>query len=305
MNEFEKMSEREAHAQEIANSRVGCLGGSDAAMVLKVGRSGIEALSNTDLKRLRVMLGMEERVDFGGNAATKAGHDFEDYVAELVIHTHREYRMTGGNFRHFEIIAHADFYDENTRGVIECKNVQKLSSAAVLKRYYAQLQWYYLLGADVVHLLHGRGMEQPFEVESFNFVPKNAQTVAELSKGLLLIDDYCDKILLDRVVAQENTMSDTLADLVRKFADQKVFADEASKKLDEIRTEIFEYMQENELTTIKHAELGVVSFKKSSVTRKLDTDKVLQIYPELQNDPTLWKTSNVKASVSINLKKSK
>lgn len=305
MNEFEKMSEREAHAQEIASSRVGCLGGSDAAMVRKVGRSGIEALSNTDLKRLRVMLGIEQRDDFGGNVATKAGHDFEDYVAYLVMHTHREYRMTGGNFKHFEVIAHADFYDAINRCVTECKNVQKLSSAAVQKRYYAQLQWYYMLGADSVTLLHGRGMEAPFEIAAVEVVPKNVQTVAELGKGLLLLDEYCDKILLERVVAQENTMSDTLADLVRKFADQKVFADEASKKLDEIRAEIFEYMQENDLTTIKHAELGVVSFKKSSVTLKLDTDKVLQIYPELQNNPTLWKTSNVKASVSINLKKSK
>ena len=303
MNEFEKMSEREAHAQEIASSRVGCLGGSDAAMVLKVGRSGIEALSNTDLKRLRVMLGVEERSDFGGNAATKAGHDFEDYVAELVTHTQREHRMTGGNFRHFEIIAHADFYDENTRGVIECKNVQKLSSAAVLKRYYAQLQWYYLLGADVVHLLHGRGMEQPFEVAAFDFVPKNAQTVAELSKGLLLIDEYCEKVLQEKVETQENTMSDNLAELVREYAKQKAIADAETAKLNEIRAEIFEHMESNGFGTIKHAELGAVIYKKANTTRSLDTAKVLAAYPELQNDPSLWKVSNVKASVSINLKK--
>lgn len=304
MNEFEKMSEREAHAQEIANSRVGCLGGSDAAIVLKVGRSGIEALSNTDLKRLRVMLGLEERSDFGGNAATKAGHDFEDYVAELVIHTHREYRMTGGNFRHFEIIAHADFYDENTRGVIECKNVQKLSSAAVLKRYYAQLQWYYMLGADSVTLLHGRGMEQPFEVESFEFVPKNAQTVAELSKGLLLIDDYCDKILQENVESNE-TMSNSLALLVADYAKQKAIADEESAKLNDIRSLIFQHMESNGLSTQKHAELGTVVYKKSIVTRSLDSAKVLAAYPELHNDQGLWKTSSVKASVTINLKKSK
>ena len=40
-----------AHEQEIATSRVGGLGGSDAALVYKIGRSGIEGLSNTDKKR--------------------------------------------------------------------------------------------------------------------------------------------------------------------------------------------------------------------------------------------------------------
>ena len=60
MNEFEQFSAKKAHEEEIKTSRVGGLGGSDAAMVLKIGRNGLQALSNTDVKRLRVMLGLDE-----------------------------------------------------------------------------------------------------------------------------------------------------------------------------------------------------------------------------------------------------
>ena len=68
------------HAQEIQKTRVGGLGGSDAAIVYKIGLNGLAGLTATDMRRLAVMTGKAEQVDFGGNAYTHAGHMFEDYA---------------------------------------------------------------------------------------------------------------------------------------------------------------------------------------------------------------------------------
>ena len=42
----------QAHAEEIKQTRIGGLGGSDAAMVLRIGQRGLSALTATDTKRL-------------------------------------------------------------------------------------------------------------------------------------------------------------------------------------------------------------------------------------------------------------
>ena len=53
-----------AHAQEIANTRKGGLGGSDAAMVLRIAERGLAGLTATDTRRLCVMIGTAEQPQF-------------------------------------------------------------------------------------------------------------------------------------------------------------------------------------------------------------------------------------------------
>ena len=185
----------QAHAQEIANTRKGGLGGSDAAMVYKVGLNGLLSLSASDVKRLAVMVGTYQAGDWGGNAYTNAGHAFEDYAEQVLpfgrYGYEREAVLKQPLAKAFDVFAHADFVCGSGHScVIECKYVQQ-DTAHVVERYYPQLQWYYMLGAQSVHLYHGRGSVEPFEVEEacVQLIERDEQTIAILLNGIKTIDD--------------------------------------------------------------------------------------------------------------------
>lgn len=304
-NEFEEMCAAQAHQQEIASSRVGCLGGSDAAMVLKIARKGIEALSNTDIKRLRVMLGLEQREDFGGSAATNAGHLFEDYVqVSLSEHAKKEYRFDGMQFRNFKIIAHADYYEEEYQRVCECKFVQKITEK-VLAQYFGQLQWYYLFpGVDAVMLIHGTGTSEPFAVDSMNVVQVDYNEVIceDIMQGLRAIDNWCDWYLAQNTTEwrDEDFADEELMELLTSYKSVKSTIDLFTPQLDELRQKIEAYMAEHRIASSRS--FGVqVAYKQPTSQRRLDAAKAQAKYPQLATDEECWKTTNVKGSVTIKL----
>lgn len=176
----------------IAESRVGGLGGSDAAMVRKAATS---RLTDTDIKRLLVMVGRMPYRGFAGNAATQAGYKFEEEVAEwfksVKMHAESEHELTAPLSKHFKTFAHADFWHANTGTVYECKYSQK-PTQEVIRHYYAQLQWYYLLGAKTVKLVHGTGSVEPFNVETLDFIEieRDEDCIEELKQGLKNIEEY-------------------------------------------------------------------------------------------------------------------
>lgn len=187
MNEFE-------HNQEIIQSRVGALGGSDAAMVYRIGRKGINNLSNTDIKRLRVLYGLDAPEAWGGNEYTEAGHAFEalaySYLSRMYPDkVEREYKMIGRNIDGIQLQAHADFFI-NRAFVVECK-YSKFDTSRVLATYAAQLQWYYLLCAPAVFLYHGKGEVEPFECDELDmrFVEPNRKIIDTLWDGIELITE--------------------------------------------------------------------------------------------------------------------
>lgn len=313
MNEFEQLSAAKAHAEEIKTSRVGGLGGSDAAMVLKIGYNGTCALSNTDIKRLRVMLGIDEPCNFGGNAATEAGHAFEDFIAErlkmiYVLGYIREMKMIGEEYKHFKTFAHADFMTASKK-VIECKFVQD-TTQNVLAKYYAQLQWYYYLGADCVTLCHGVGKVEPFEVIDYTFldVPRDEQAIEAIKLGLQMIDTWCT----DEDTPQAPVEVDMQAKqrkLVRKYLTRKRKVDAMTAEMEQIKAELQEEMEAGNIAKVSGAldseNTAVVTFRKGSTRRTLDTTKALARYPELNEQVDLWKTITAKSSLTIHIKETK
>lgn len=303
-NEFEEMCAKNAHAQEIASSRVGCLGSSDAAMVLKVARKGIEALSNTDVKRLRVMLGLEEREDFGGNAATNAGHMFEDYV-QISLHERakKEYRFEGMQFRNFKVIAHADYYEEEYQRVCECKFVQKITEK-VLAQYFGQLQWYYLFtGVDAVMLIHGTGTAEPFAVDSVNVQPVDYNEVVceDIMNGLRAIDNWCNWYLSQQVTEQKHVHDDedeVLNELLISYASQKSTIDMLTADLEKIKADILAHMEVNGIASGEN-HLVKVTYRAANTQRRLDAAKVQARYPQVATDEGCWKNVETKSSVTF------
>lgn len=160
------------HNNEIQTSRIGGFGGSDAYMFLKVGRDGIGALSSTDRKRIDVAMGKTEPSYFVGNVATESGHRFEEYIYLLLTAPDcdviREYKLERTLSPYFKTFAHADFYLPNVGRVLECKFVDEVDTRKVAHRYLSQLQWYYLMGAKEVHLVHGHGTHEPYKLSALN-----------------------------------------------------------------------------------------------------------------------------------------
>lgn len=313
MNEFEQLSAAKAHAEEIKTSRVGGLGGSDAAMVLKIGRNGLQALSNTDVKRLRVMLGLDEPCNFGGNAATEAGHAFEDYIAERLkmiypLGFEREAKMIGEDFGSFKTFAHADYLVTEDH-VIECKFVQD-TTQNVLSKYYAQLQWYYYLGSDCVTLCHGIGGVEPFEVVDYTFldVPRDESTVEAIRNGLRLILEYCQNEQAGSAPVEVD-MQAKQRKLVRKYLTRKRKVDAMTAEMEQIKAELQAEMEAGNIAKVSGAidkeNAAVVIFRKGSTRRTLDTTKALAKYPELNEQGDLWKTTTAKSSLTIQIKETK
>ena len=167
-----KELEQQQHQLEIENTRVGGFGGSDAALFLRIAKKGgVEGLSNTDLYRIAVAMGIKPYVPVSPTEAMQNGHIFEDSYAHILEESgntfEREVKLVAEcQPTNFHIFAHADFvimgkiYDKPNQKfqiVNECKFIadEEKCIEEVAETYKAQLQWYYILGVEYVDLVRG------------------------------------------------------------------------------------------------------------------------------------------------------
>lgn len=308
-NDFEKFctkqSENNEHANEIRNTRIGGLGGSDAAMVLRIGMNGLAAATNTDMKRLAVMCGLIEPDNFGGNAYTASGHMFEDWYEDYIVRKaeskateshgeikplfvngstyEREFVMGQTLARNFKTFAHADFAFGNFMNptIVECKFVTTKTTDKVIDTYMPQLQWYYMLGAKDVHLLHGTGTVEDeqagtkFEVEdgSLVFIPRDENMIKYLLAGIKIID----KALADGwlpVVRERIALADTartIRDAFHMLESAKRKAQEAKDEEAQAKTVLSQFMSDLGYSCIADEEGGhVVSTVAAKTTTRFD-----------------------------------
>lgn len=297
------------HAEEIKNTRVGGLGGSDAAMVLKLGLHGFNSLSATDTKRLCVMLGICEQDEWGGNTYTNAGHAFEDLAEKVIPFGSNGYKREKVFAMplaiSFKTFAHADFaYGKEHTNVIECKFVQD-KTPKVVQKYYAQLQWYYMLGASTVMLYHGIGKSDPFELEegTIRKIERDEQTIEALLAGIKLLDDAIQSgwrpVMPDKVV-----LSDTPAKIQAAF---NVYADvcEQMDALKERKTAaaaiLAEYIAQFGYTGIQDdgETKRQVLYSTPNVTSSFDSGKFLQAHPEYYERREYWKETEKSGFVTL------
>lgn len=300
--------EAQAHALEIQQTRVGGLGGSDAAMVLRIATRGLAGLTLTDTKRLCVMLGLQEPESWGGNVYTNAGHAFEDYAeAHLPFGDagyEREKVLTADLARNFKVFAHADFAAGKNRDlVVECKFVQKPTDK-VLAEYHPQLQWYYMLGAANVTLYHGQGKVEPFELEEGKIaqVEREVETIDLLLAGIQILDEALtsgwrptmpDKALLSDTPEIVRNAFAELARIKKEEAELKARKDAASATLKE-------YLEGWGFTGLVNEEdKHQVIYTRATTSRTFDGAKFVKEHPEFNDVPAYWKTSNRASSISF------
>ena len=293
--------------EELKRSHANGFGGSDAKMFAKIGTKGIESLSTTEKKRILVALGKMEAEDFGGNVYTEAGHLFEDWCEQgnFIKNSEREkYIEREGLAKHFKVFAHADFYNGQTGAVYECKYSQD-PTYKVFEDYFEQLQWYYMLGAQSVTLVHGWGAVLPFEVAGYGFqdVDKEEDTIYYIKQGIAMLDQAIEDGAFDDYDTTEvavSEMDEETAVACRALGIVMAKIKEAEKLADEHKATLLAWMEKHGVLNIK-GEGFTVSYVSPTTRKTFDTKKAQADFPALKDDK-YYKTSTVKSSVKITLK---
>ena len=274
---------QETHQNEILSTRVGGLGGSDARLVASIANKGIDNLSATNAMRLAVMLGMTPPVSIPVTPAMAAGHLFEDYyekcsdfgIAETYIR--EEYLQYQGGLTNFKAFAHADFtchYDDGF-DVYELKFVNGKSIDEVAQTYYWQLQWYYMLGADKVFLVHGIGNVDPFKVKGVQLLPidKDEVAIETLKKGLQILDDAIASGWLPTLRTEEKAEDTILLDDINEMESLLRQKEEIDSKIATIKERLMEYMMISGVDKIQCPQ-GNLSYSKPTITRTIDSKRL-------------------------------
>lgn len=214
MNDFDRLTYEQQHAKEIQNSRFGWFGGSDAKMLLDVylKRRTFETMSNTQRARFNMLMGWQApRVGELDTPAVRGGHAFEDYMQdkiECLLNAQglsgtleREKCLRGKSYNYFGAMAHADYTIGGT--VFELKYIYNTPTEKVAQRYECQLQWYYMLGAEAVVLVHGEGCAEPFQCFRVRewYIPRDEEMITALREAC----EWADFVIDKEVKIRQNT----------------------------------------------------------------------------------------------------
>ena len=212
MNAFDQLTNAQTHAQEITGSRFGWFGGSDAKTLLDVylKRRDFITMSNTQRNRFEVLMGWQPTPASFETPATRGGHAFEDYMQDKIKGLQnaisgtleREKVLRGDLYHYFGTMAHADYVIGER--VFELKYIYNTPTAKVAERYECQLQWYYMLGASDVVLVHGEGCAEPFHCFRVHewYVQRDEEMIAALRDACEWADFVIDKAVQMRQNSQ-------------------------------------------------------------------------------------------------------
>lgn len=278
-----------SHAQEITSTRSIGFGVSDAAMILRIGKGGFDAITKSDRERIKVVKGLADYVPTPSTPAMQAGHDFEDYIAgisSLIFGdgVEREKFLTREGYKHFQVFAHADYAVPTADGlnIFELK-FSKKTTDEVLTTYHAQCQWYYLLGATEVHLVHGLNDGEGFDMTKVStiYVERDESVIDYLAEGLRMLDDGWD----DVPVEVETDVPFSVESKVMELADLLRREEELTARIKELRAEVEGMLSEDKATSL---ECGGLAFRWTPPTQsvKFDEKSFRKDHPDI--DFTQW-----------------
>lgn len=290
-----KELEQQQHQQEIQSTRVGGFGGSDAAMFLRIAKKGgVEGLSNTDLYRIAVAMGIKPYVPVSPTEAMNNGHIFEDSYARILKDSgltdyQREVKLVAEcQPENFHIFAHADFLLNGKTAVKkivivhECKFIadEEKSADDVAETYKAQLQWYYMLGVEYVDLIRGYGDPQHPKMEIFE-VDEDENIIDNLKLGIRLLDEAIEHGWVPEIEEEyASAMSEKMQNIIADYERLKFEKSAIEEKLEDLQKQIVEYMTIGNVAKI-NCTLGTISRTADSVVESFDSKKFEKENPDL------------------------
>ena len=282
------MKELENHQQEIENTRVGGFGGSDAALFLRIAKKGgVDGLSNTDLYRTAVAMGIKPYAPVPVTEAMQNGHVFEDSYARMLKDSRSDFKrevklIAECQPANFHIFAHADFVIDNC--VEECKFIQdeEKNIKDVAKTYEAQLQWYYMLGVEYVNLIRGYS-EPEYPIFQTLAIDKDDNIIDNLKLGIRLLDEAIESGWVPEIEEEfASAMSEKMQNIIADYERLKFEKSAIDQKLEELQKQIVEYMTIGNVAKI-NASLGTISRTADSVVESFDSEKFKKENAELYN----------------------
>ena len=312
------MEELKNHQQEIENTRVGGFGGSDAALFLRIAKKGgVEGLSNTDLYRIAVAMGVKPYVPVPVTEAMQNGHTFEDSYERILkdsgITTYeREVKLVAEcQPENFRIFAHADFlingktYNKPVKKFVivhECKFIQDEEKTAddVAETYKAQLQWYYMLGVEYVDLIRGYGNPEYPSTQNL-VIDKDEDIIDALKLGIRLLDKAIESGWAPEIEEEfVGGLSEKMQNIIADYERLKFEKNAIDEKLEELQKQIIEYMSIGNVAKI-NGTLGTISRTADSVVESFDSKKFEKENPDVYKQ--YIKKSTRKGSIRYTINK--
>ena len=272
------------HNEEIRATRVGGFGGSDAAMVLAMAeriREG-QPLTTAQKHRMLQLKGLETRPDFD-SPEIQAGRAFEDAVAkelEAAGWDRETYMQPNPNSttavrQHFKVFAHADFWNPKTNTVTECKWSRKFNHDGLEEQYQAQLQWYYMLGADAVCLCSDTA-----DGRKTTDVMRDDMMVEMLKVSLEIIDEAFPALDLTINEKGVGELPPTVAALIKDIETMTKLMAQDEETLKAKKAELLAYMDGNDLTKV-WSNTASVSYIAPSSSLGFDAKKFEKDHPDM------------------------
>ena len=272
------------HNEEIKATRVGGFGGSDAAMVLAMAeriREG-QPLTTAQKHRLLQLKGLETRPDFD-SPEIQAGRAFEDAVAkelEAAGWDRETYMQPNPNSttavrQHFKVFAHADFWNPRTNTVTECKWSRKFNHDGLEEQYQAQLQWYYMLGADAVCLCSDTA-----DGRKTTDVARDPVTVAALTAALETIDEAFPALDLTINEKGVGELPPTVAALIKDIETMTKLMARDEETLKAKKADLLAYMDGNSLNKV-WTDTASVTYTAPSSSVGFDAKKFEKDHPDM------------------------
>ena len=293
---------RERH-QEVARTRKGGFGGSDAEMFYMVALKGLIALNSiTYKKRIRVAKGLDEFQSTIKTPEMQKGHEFEYWYSEQSFApiAQREGLIVNNTFaRNFSTLAHADFLGDGE--VWELKCVSDPDEAE--NDYFEQLQWYYMLGADMVWLVVCDSRAESFEAGCRMpvLVERDENVISFLREGISILDknwNNIDLTLPDEVSSHDLMPTEKTAALILKTCLSQI--KEYERQAEQAKETLKNWMEANNIQKIYNEEYSITFFPEST-TVTLDKSKLFKAHPEISEQDFL-KVSPKKSYIKIQLK---
>lgn len=308
------------YKQEIEQTRVGSLGSSDAALVLRVGTNGIDGLTDTDKFRLAVLKGQAERVDYK-TAAMALGDKIEQTIFDILSKKfpqaksnplHEDEQMS--KYYGFRILNHIDVEVETEDRVIwyEIK-ASKHTTEQVLSDYAAQLQWHWMLlnkcyqksGKSLqLHLVHYQtGVSENFQASNISIkeIKEDSTVQNALYGGFVELKEYLPKFVYEKPEEMSiRLVGDEQVQVLREEAEQAIIQIKVlEKQIEDFKSALREYMQTNNIKKI-YSDNYSVTLTPASVAKTFDSKRFKSEQPDIYNQ--YLQEVERKASVTIKVK---